>query len=326
MPSTVAELFATAGLEPHGPVPWGTPVPETAQGVYVVALTDVTTSSGGVVTPPLDRAALGHLLQVRPELRINQTVPDAHALADRLSRFWLPDEVVLYVGLAGQPLRTRVRQYYRTPLGAKRPHAGGWWLKTLRVLDELWVYWAATAHYALAEQAMLHAFADAVSPETRRRLLNDEAVMPFANLRGWDDRVKSHRITGATGDLPTASARSPTRTLRQNVSPNARSAHASPRPAAPPPGDTSTQRITAKDFEAGRIRVPSRTKELLPLHRRDTTVVLRGIELRARWDPRMGPPERSGVLAFGRGRLDGLVEADEVLAARVSANGQLELQ
>ena len=32
-----------------------------------------------------------------------------------------------------QPLRTRVRQYYTTPLGAAKPHKGGWWLKTLAV-------------------------------------------------------------------------------------------------------------------------------------------------------------------------------------------------
>ena len=42
--------------------------------------------------------------------------------ARRISGFWLPEQVILYTGLAGQPLCTRVRQYYTTPLGAKRPH------------------------------------------------------------------------------------------------------------------------------------------------------------------------------------------------------------
>jgi hypothetical protein len=93
-----------------------------------------------------------------------------------------------------------VRQYYRTPLGAKRPHAGGWWLKTLTVLDELWVYWAATPDYAAAEKAMLRAFTHAVSSETRSTLLDNQSVMPFANLRGWNDRIKAHRISGATDD------------------------------------------------------------------------------------------------------------------------------
>ena len=47
-------------------------------------------------------------------MRLDGAVADVEALADRLSGFRLSDEVVLYIGLAGQPLRTRVRQYYRT--------------------------------------------------------------------------------------------------------------------------------------------------------------------------------------------------------------------
>lgn len=325
MPLTVADSFAAAGLEQQGPVRWGTPVPETAQGVYAVALTDDARSMDGALPrAPLDDATLAHLLQVRPELRVSLAQPDVEALAHRLRAFWLPDEVVLYIGLAGQPLRTRLRQYYRTSLGAKRPHAGGWWLKTLSVLDQLWVYWAATVDYATAEKAMLCAFADAVPTETRCQLLDDEADMPFANLRGWDDRIKAHGITGATGNLaPAHSHEAAART--QDV---ARKAPA-PRPAPPRPAptrsDTTTQRITSKDFEAGRVRLPSRTKSLLPLRRRDIVVDVRGSDLRARWDPRIGPPERSGVLAFGRGKLDGLIEVDEVLELTAAADGKVQL-
>jgi hypothetical protein len=37
---TVRDVFAAAALSPHGPVPWGTPVPERRPGVYVIALTE----------------------------------------------------------------------------------------------------------------------------------------------------------------------------------------------------------------------------------------------------------------------------------------------
>jgi hypothetical protein len=40
-----------------------------------------------------------------------------------------------------------------------------------------------------------------VSSEARRGLRDVERVMPFANLRGWDNLVKRHGITGATGNL-----------------------------------------------------------------------------------------------------------------------------
>jgi hypothetical protein len=326
MPSTVADVFAAAGLVPAGPVRWGTPVPDTGQGVYVVALTDDPTStSAASPTAPLDRTELDELLALRPALRMNLARPDADDLIERLGGFWLPDEVVLYVGLAGQPLRRRVGQYYKTPLGARRPHAGGWWLKTLRVLDELRVYWAATPEYAHAEKRMLRAFARAVSRESRAALLDDERVMPFANLRGHDDRIKDHHITGATGDLPIPASA----TRRANAP--ARPASTRPTPAAASVGPQRTrwapdgrvsQRVTATDLAAGRIRLPRPSKALLPDERADVRVALRGAELRARWDPRTGPPERSGVLAFGRGKLDGRVGPDEVLHISAGRGGQ----
>lgn len=49
---------------------------------------------------------------------------------------------------------------------------------------------------------MLAAFAAAVSRPSREALHDQERVTPFANLRGYDDLVKRHGITGATGGLP----------------------------------------------------------------------------------------------------------------------------
>jgi hypothetical protein len=326
MPSTVSDVFAAADLEPAGVVRWRTPVPESAPGVYIVALTDDLDSTAAArPAAPLARAALEQLLAVRPELRMNLAQPDADDIIERLGGFWPGDEVVLYIGLAGQPLRTRVGQYYKTPLGARRPHAGGWWLKTLAVLDELWVHWSPTPDYARAEKRMLQAFSRVVSPASRAALLDDQRVMPFANLRGHDDRIKEHRISGATGDLPG-------RTAAAAVVPAARSG-ASVRRRAPAqsaqlsgPADTPSQRITAKDYEAGRIRLPAKSKHLLPTERADVAVNLRGQTLRARWDPRMGPPERSGVLGFGRGKLDGLVGVDETLEVNGLADNAVELR
>ena len=330
MPTTVAEVFSAANLKPTGVVPWGQPVPETAQGVYVVALTDDPDSlAGALALPPLDRRALKQLERVCPELRIDGTAATGAAIAKRVSGFWLPDEVVLYVGLAGQPLRTRVRQYYTTPLGAKRPHKGGWWLKTLSVLDELWVHYAPTPDYDEAEKAMLRSFADGVSATTRADLLDSACAMPWANLRGWDNRIKAHRITGATtGELTTSNgARSstPARTAKPAASGPQR-----PRPrtrtSAPSPGAAaSTQRVTETDLAAGRIRLPRSAKHLLPAGKADVGVSVRGTPLRARWDPRLGPPERSGVLGFGRSKLDTLVDAEDVLTIAVE-DGHLRLR
>ena len=330
MPLPVASVFAAAGLEPAGAVRWGTPVPQNASGIYVVALTDDPRSTTGALpVAPLARAALEHLLSIRPELRLDGVRPSVDALADRLHRFWLPDEVVLYIGLAGTSVRKRVRQYYTTLLGARRPHAGGWWLKTLTVLDELWVHWAATSESDIGERTMLTAFVADVSPASCAALHDGARVAPFANLRAGSGHIKQHGVTGATGESEPSGRTDgspPGGPVPGRDSVAERPAAArKPLARATAAGDTPTQRITAKDFGAGRIRLPARSKHLLPRERADVHVLLRGHRLRARWDPRMGRPERSGVLGFGRGTLNGLVEVDEVLDVATGTDNGVEL-
>jgi hypothetical protein len=199
VPSSVAELLASVGLEPFGCVAWGEPVPEARTGVYLVSLTSSPDRVDGLLPEcPLREVALNELLTVCPAIRLDGEAADAARIAERLASYWLPDECVLYIGLAGQPLRTRVRQYYRTPLGASKPHKGGWWLKTLSRLDELWVHYAATASFEEAEAGMLRSFAAGVSENTRRRLRAGDPVMPFANLRDGDWRRKKHGLAGTT--------------------------------------------------------------------------------------------------------------------------------
>ncbi len=334
MPSTVSSIFASASLKPAGVVRLGTPIPATAQGVYVVALTDdvAADATSGALLPaaPLSRRVLQHLLSIRSEMRLDGAVADVEALADRLSGFRLSDEVVLYIGLAGQPLRTRVRQYYRTELGARNPHAGGWWLKTLSNLDELRVHYAPTPHFDDAEKQMLRAFADAVSPASRAALLDRERVMPFANLRGFDDRIKRHGITGATGELPanasgyeatddriesaapaTAGATVAMSELIKPGSAQPVSADAdiyavarTPTPAGRAPlfsrgrvGVKQTQPVTANDIKVGQVRLPWPAKRLLPAERGDVEVAVCGQLMRARWDPKTEGPRSAPVFS-----------------------------
>jgi hypothetical protein len=115
VPSSVATLLSSVGLEPGGSVRWGEPVRDSRCGVYLVSLTFSPDRVNGVLPHCPVSAALDALLEACPHLRLDGEVPARDALAQRLASYWLPDECVLYIGLAGQPLRTRVRQYYRTP-------------------------------------------------------------------------------------------------------------------------------------------------------------------------------------------------------------------
>lgn len=198
MPSTVIELLGAAGLEWAGSVRWGTPVPASYPGVYVVALDESPSTRDAVLGhAPIGKAKVAELLGVRPELRLDTSRPTVEVLAGRLAGCWLPEETVLYIGLAGTSVGRRVKQYYSTPLGARSPHAGGWFLKTLSNLGDLTVHYSRAVDPGAAERALLQAFVDRVETASCRKLHDPLCPYPFANLVGPAEVRKAHGITGA---------------------------------------------------------------------------------------------------------------------------------
>ena len=198
MPVTVSELMCSAGITQGGVVPWRSPVPSRSPGVYVVALqAEIDDVSTALDEAPIDTSAIAELISVRPELTVDGRQPSPAQLADRISRFWLPGETVVYVGQTKATLASRVNAYYSTPLGARRPHAGGWFIKTLRPDVPLWVHWAASAAPIHAEDEMLKSFCAAVPASVKTRLLDPLHPFPFANLE-WPPGIrKAHGIRGA---------------------------------------------------------------------------------------------------------------------------------
>jgi hypothetical protein len=75
-------------------------------------------------------------------------------------------------------------------------------LKTLSVLDDLWVHWSKTDDFVEAEMTMLRAFAEGLDPASRAALHDADRTAPFANIRTHDNTDKDHCITKPTGPLP----------------------------------------------------------------------------------------------------------------------------
>jgi hypothetical protein len=203
MPSSVCALFAAADLDVEGVVRWGRPLSATESGVYAVALTDDPNALSRTRAAPISPTAIDALMSARPELTLDGRRPSRDQLTARIEGFWLPDEPVLYVGLATS-LRSRIGAFYRTPIGARRPHSGGWFLKTLEILDQLHVHFARVHEFDAAEVAMLDAFIGGVSRVARAGLTDPERPWPFANLeirRGDRKLRKRHGISGARGDI-----------------------------------------------------------------------------------------------------------------------------
>ncbi len=186
-----AELLRSVGLMADGPVHWGNPVRVGGPGVYVVEL------AAPVKTAPIDHQLVGHWIERVPGLTLDATRPTARELAVRLGEFWLPDETVVYIGMTNLSIGGRVGAFVKTPLGDRRPHAGGHWLKTLTVLPELLVWWAPTSAPEEYEDALLSAFAKAVTPAAKKALRDASVVLPFANLQTATDERKQHGIRGS---------------------------------------------------------------------------------------------------------------------------------
>jgi hypothetical protein len=196
MPSTVTEIFAAARLVPKGVVQWGKPIPETASGVYVVSLSsDANECAGCLARCPVATKALQTWLSVCPNLSLDGKRPAVAAIKRRLSEFWLPDEVIVYIGLATS-LRGRVGGYYRTPLGARKPHAGGHFLKTLNNLTDLFVHYAPARDPDGCEGKMLNRFCQNVSRATKSLLRDPDHPFPFANLEYPPGTRKRHGLLG----------------------------------------------------------------------------------------------------------------------------------
>lgn len=309
MPTTVEHLFGVAELRGQRPVPWGTSVPSRSPGVYVVEAPGVAREC------PTDPAAVATLLERRPELRVDGERPTAEGLAARLQQLWLPDETILYIGLAGTSIGNRISQYYATSLGARSPHAGGWPLKMLGNLSQLTVHYAPTADYKRVERIMVDAFCGNVSRSTRDRLVDPACPTPFANLQVPQGRHKRHGITGAKAPKGTATSNA---VLTSAVTRAGTS-------AAPPSTTLTTQRVTETDIRAGQIRIPVASKSLLPPEASGVVLAIKGRRCDAKWNPRVGPDrERSGVLRIGGDLAASLLDPDDRFELALN-NGILEL-
>jgi transcription elongation factor GreA len=200
-------LLRSVGLMADGPAVWGRPVQAQGPGVFVIEAPAPLTSA------PIELTRVGKWIERVPTLRLDGDVPTSKALAARLGAFWLPSQTVLYVGASDVSVARRVAGMVKTELGDRRPAAGGHWLKTLRALDGLKVWWAATEATEEYEDALLVAFAAGVAEADLAGLPDTTVVLPWANLRRPTGERKATGLTGALIAEPAAAPSPPTRVV-----------------------------------------------------------------------------------------------------------------
>ena len=197
MPKTVADIVETLELPRAEHVCWGEKPGLRSPGIYFVSLSPDPASNAVLPEAPISLEAVERWLSRVPDLTLHGSRPEPSKLAGFLSRFWLPDENIVYIGKAAR-LGARIGQMFRHTLGAPSPHAGGHWLQVLCV--EKYVHFSCTSVQGAEqmEREALRLFMEGVSEETRGQLYNP-MPLPFANRRGPDGGRKQACIGHSVG-------------------------------------------------------------------------------------------------------------------------------
>lgn len=196
MPTTVSELLKSQDLLLSGKVKWGESFQSSRHGIYIVSYSKDESSLGELIqTPPISKESVEFWLKKVTTFELDKMKnPETDSIIDRLSKFWLRDESILYIGMTNSTLSIRVSQYYNTELGERRPHAGGHWLKTLSNLFDLYVFYSECNFPEDVEIKLLDYFGNNVSQESISLLYDSRIVLPFANLQHPSKGRKKHGI------------------------------------------------------------------------------------------------------------------------------------
>lgn len=203
MPITIKQLVEEVGLPPIAikVVKWNTPIDCKKGGVYIVSLSENAELNRTIEEVPISMTILEAWIQKLGYFTIDkEETRDAEVIKGRLAEFWIPNENILYIGKA--PMRkssggigNRVREYYKTAIGEAGPHAGGHWIKMLKNLNDLHVFYVECPNSGCIEADMLSKFGELVSDSVRERLFTKGPILPFANLEGGEGKgKKKHRL------------------------------------------------------------------------------------------------------------------------------------
>jgi archaellum component FlaF (FlaF/FlaG flagellin family) len=196
MPISVSHVTSAFNVEVIETVKWADSISENRNGIYIISTNPRLEFVQKEKSHINFNQSQVEIWQINaPNIMLNGTKVSSEDLMNQLKRFWLPDETILYIGKAEkQSLSKRIGQYYSHKVGEKGPHKGGYWLKLLNQLDELFVHVIPTSNSAQIEEAMLHFFMEHVSKESKSDLIDKKLCLPFANLQLRAGVIKNHGL------------------------------------------------------------------------------------------------------------------------------------
>lgn len=196
MPTSVQQLEDKFQLKYLQSFKWGASFIENNNGIYIIS-----TNKNKDFLPDHETQIVFNEKQIdlwmtnASNMILNGKKPSKIDLINQLSGFWLTNETILYIGKAEkQTLSERIGQFYNHKVGKKSPHKGGYWLKLLKNLDELYIHLYSTKQSHAIEEEMLNQFIKDISESTKSKLLDKNLCLPFANLQLRSRVIKSHGL------------------------------------------------------------------------------------------------------------------------------------
>lgn len=198
MPVTVKAIFNKVGLEPSTPLKWRNSIPIKGNGVYVISSSSNSTINKGITSScKVNEEVFKKWKSFSPELHVNN-ISTIEAIEKEIKKFWKPKENILYIGESSSEtngLAKRVNQFYIHQVGWKGPHTGGYWIKLLSQLEELYVYYSVCDHPRDTEFKMLLYFMEQSADKSFYEIQELGKHLPFANMKA--DFQKKHSMSKA---------------------------------------------------------------------------------------------------------------------------------
>lgn len=199
MSVTVNNIFEKVRLKPIGPIEWGTKILETTCGVYVVSLSENPNKNLRLLEKPIVcKKIFKQWVKFSENLNVNGKKATYSILQKEINNYWHSRENILYIGESSSMnnnLSGRVNQFYNHKVGWKGPHTGGYWIKLLKNINELYVYYSECDYPRDTEFKMLMYFIEKTTGKSFYDLEDLGKHLPFANLKV--DFQKRHNIKGA---------------------------------------------------------------------------------------------------------------------------------
>lgn len=203
MAITVDALFKEIGIKYSKPYKWNEELDANINGVYVISTSDnPTINNKNKFELSICSKAFENWLQEAPNLEIeNEKVNNLNQVKNYLMKYWDENENILYIGESSSktnPIQKRINQFYTHKVGKKGPHTGGYWIKLLSCIDDLFIYFAESSNPRETEFKMIMKYVELKSKKSLFETENLVDYFPFANSKV--DLIKTNSIKNHTND------------------------------------------------------------------------------------------------------------------------------